>query len=141
MLEVNFKSNSTLQNQLVRWGLHLTYILWIGFISSRCETSNKYRSAQSSSPWSNIAQHSNHRCPAHHLCRASVARSHSQLSTKSARQILEILTLDPNNPSLMFPSISFLASSAMQSTFVTLALSSKKNSKKNFFSINYFRAL
>jgi len=40
MLEVGFKSNSTPQNRLVRWGLHLTYILWIGLIFSRCGTSN-----------------------------------------------------------------------------------------------------
>jgi len=40
MLEVDFKLNSTLQNQLVKWGLHLTYILWIGLIFSWCETSN-----------------------------------------------------------------------------------------------------
>jgi len=38
MLEVGFKSNSTPQNWLVRWDLHLTYILWIVF--SWCETSN-----------------------------------------------------------------------------------------------------
>jgi len=28
MLEVDFKPNSTPQNRLVRWGLHLTYIYY-----------------------------------------------------------------------------------------------------------------
>jgi len=28
------------QNRLVRWGLHLTYILWNCLIFSRCGTSN-----------------------------------------------------------------------------------------------------
>jgi len=37
---VDFKPNSTPQNRLVRWGLHLTYILWNFPISSRCQTSN-----------------------------------------------------------------------------------------------------
>jgi len=40
VLEVGFKPNLTLQNRLVRWDLHLTYILWIGLISSRCGTPN-----------------------------------------------------------------------------------------------------
>jgi len=40
MLEVGFKPNSITQNRLVRWGLHLNYILWIGLISSWCGTSN-----------------------------------------------------------------------------------------------------
>jgi len=40
LLEVGLKPNSTPQNRLVRWGLHLTYILWIGLISSQCGTSN-----------------------------------------------------------------------------------------------------
>jgi len=40
MLEVNFKSNSIPQNQLVRWSLHRTYIPWNDLISNRCETSN-----------------------------------------------------------------------------------------------------
>jgi len=38
MLEVSFKRNPILQNQLIRWGLHFIYILWIDFI---CGTSNK----------------------------------------------------------------------------------------------------
>jgi len=42
MLEVSFKPNSTPQNRLVRWGLHLTYILWNCLISSRYGTSNNY---------------------------------------------------------------------------------------------------
>jgi len=41
MLEVEFKPNSTPQNQLVRWGLHSSYILWNCLISGRYETSNK----------------------------------------------------------------------------------------------------
>jgi len=40
VLEMSFKLNSTPQNQLVRWGLHLIYILWNCLISSRCGTSN-----------------------------------------------------------------------------------------------------
>jgi len=35
-----FKPNSTPQNRLVRWDLHLIYILLNGLISSRCGTSN-----------------------------------------------------------------------------------------------------
>jgi len=41
MLEVGFKPNSISQNQLIRWDLHLTYILWNDLISGRYETSNK----------------------------------------------------------------------------------------------------
>jgi len=50
---VGFKSNSTLQNRLLRWGLHLTYILWIGLISSRYGTSNTFPHAEvySSRAW------------------------------------------------------------------------------------------
>jgi len=40
VLEVGFKPNSTLQDQLVKWDLHLTYILWISLISSRRGTTN-----------------------------------------------------------------------------------------------------
>jgi len=43
LLEVGFKPNSTPQNWFVRWGLHLTYILWNCLISSRCRTSNTAR--------------------------------------------------------------------------------------------------
>jgi len=41
MLVVSFKPNSTPQNQLGRWGLHFTYILWNCLIFCRCGTSNK----------------------------------------------------------------------------------------------------
>jgi len=34
--QMDFKSNSTLQNRLVRWGLHPTYILLKYLIYSRC---------------------------------------------------------------------------------------------------------
>ena len=40
MLEVEFKSNWTPQNWLVRWGLHPTYIVWNCLISGWCGTSN-----------------------------------------------------------------------------------------------------
>jgi len=42
MLEMSFKSNSTLQNWFVKWGLYFSYILWNCFISNQCETSNNY---------------------------------------------------------------------------------------------------
>jgi len=40
LLEVGFKPNSIPQNQLVRWGLHPTYILWIDLIFGQYGTSN-----------------------------------------------------------------------------------------------------
>jgi len=42
MLEVNCKLNSTPQNWFVRWGLHLTYILWNCLISSHVELPTKW---------------------------------------------------------------------------------------------------
>jgi len=56
MLEVGFKPNSTPQNQLVRWGLHLTYILWIVLISSRCGTSNTSCPARKCARWASRSE-------------------------------------------------------------------------------------
>jgi len=40
MVEVGFKPNLNPQNQLVKWVLYLTHILWNYLISNRCGTSN-----------------------------------------------------------------------------------------------------